>query len=213
MPRMDALELEEIVERGLARLSLTIAEDAKNRIARLSEGLPHYTHLLSRDAGQAAIADDRDEIRAVDIDRAVGLAVRKAQHSIRSDYETATRSPRSDHLFEEVLLACALAKKGPLGYFTAGAVRDPMSRILGQPVAISKFQRHLNEFSGAGRATVLEKSGQPRRWFYRFANPLLQPFVILNGLDQERVDEVLVAEMQRANFAKPVTPTDSERLF
>ena len=75
-----------------------------------------------------------------------------------------------------------------------------MGRIIGQPVEISKFQRHLNEFSSDARGRILEKTGQPRRWFYRFRNPLLQPFVILNGLASEKVDEALVAEMQQANI-------------
>ncbi|MDQ3275235.1 MAG: AAA family ATPase [Actinomycetota bacterium] len=209
MPRMSATELEEIVGKGLAELGLRIAGEAQRRIARLSEGLPHYTHLLSLHGAQAAIADDRDEIRTADVDRAINLAVQKAQHSIRTAYEQATRSPRSDNLFEEVLLACALAQKGPLGHFTAGAVRGPMSRITGRPVEISKFNRHLNEFSAAGRASVLDKTGRQRRWFYRFRNPLLQPFVILTGLARRTVDEDLVAELQERTES-PTAPESSE---
>jgi energy-coupling factor transporter ATP-binding protein EcfA2 len=197
MPRMSVSELEEIVDKGLSELDMAIASDARRRIARLSEGLPHYTHLLSLHSAQRAIADDRNEIQPIDVDRAIRLAVQKAQHSIRTAYEQATRSPRRDVLFEEALLACALAEKGPLGHFTAGAVREPMSRIMGRPVEISKFNRHLNEFAGATRARVLEKTGQQRRWFYRFRNPLLQPFVILTGLAAGKVDEQLVGEMQQ----------------
>lgn len=212
MPRMSTAELEEIVEKGLPEVDLTIASEAQSRIARLSEGLPHYTHLLSLHAAQRALADDRDEVRAIDVDRAIDLAVQKAQHSIRRAYEQATRSPRSDNLFEEVLLACALARKGPLGHFTAGAVRDPMSAIMGRPVEISKFNRHLNEFASPGRASVLDKTGQQRRWFYRFRNPLLQPFVILSGLAREKVDEKVVAAMQQ-QAASTVAPETSGPRF
>lgn len=211
MPRMSASELEEIVDKGLAQVSMTITPGAKQRIGRLSEGLPHYTHSLCLHAAQRALADDRDEIEAIDVDRAIRLAVQKAQHSIRTAYETATRSPRSSHLFDEALLACALAQKGPLGHFTAGAVRTPMSRILDRPVEISKFNRHLTEFSGATRGRVLEKTGEPRRWFYRFTNPLLQPFVILNGLANGNVTEELVAELQ--DSSSPVPPGAPDPLF
>lgn len=211
MPRMSIGELEEIVDKGLAKVALSIIRQAKRRIARLSEGLPHYTHLLSLHASQRAIADGRTEIREIDVDRAIGLAAQKAQQSIRTAFEKATRSPRNGTLFAEALLACALAPKGPLGHFTAGAVREPMASIVGSPVEISKFNRHLNAFSGDERGQVLERSGEPRRWFYRFRNPLLQPFVILNGLATGKVEERLVKDLQESTATVP--STDPDQLF
>jgi hypothetical protein len=109
------------------------------------------------------------------------------------------------------MLACALAPKGPLGHFTAGAVREPMSRILGEEVDISKFNRHLNAFAGEKRGRALEKSGEERSWYYRFADPLLQPFVILNGLARKEIDEKLVAEMQ--TLGEKLVPTGPGKLF
>jgi hypothetical protein len=175
LPRMSAPELEEIIDKSLSEVQLEVKPDARRRIARLSEGLPFYTHSLALYAGQQAVGDDRDTIEDVDVTRAVELVVSKTQHSIRTAYEKATRTTRKDTLFEQALLACALAPKGPLGHFTAGVVREPMSRILGTQVEISKFNRHLNAFAGEKRGRVLEKTGEQRGWFYRFADPLLQP--------------------------------------
>jgi Cdc6-like AAA superfamily ATPase len=196
MPRMSVDELKEIVDKGTKQLSLKVEPEAKLRIARLSEGLPHYTHLLSLHAAQQAIADDRITIKSSDVERAVGDAVQKAQHSIKSAYIRATQSPRSDNLFEEALLACALAKKGELGHFTAKSVCEPMTRIMGRPMEIASFARHLNEFAGDARGAVLQKTGKPRGWFYRFANPLLQPFVILSGLAHNKINEQTLRELQ-----------------
>lgn len=211
LPRMSVEELGEIIDKGLRELGMTITADAHGRIARLSEGLPYYTHSLCLHAGQRAIGDDRDEIQDIDVSRAIELTVQKTQHSIHIAYETATRSPRSDTLFSQALLACALAPKGPLGHFTAGAVREPMARIMRGSVEISKFNRHLNAFSEPGRGCVLEKTGEPRSWFYRFTDPLLQPFVILRGLADGTVDEALVAEMQHATTE--TNPSAPGRLF
>jgi hypothetical protein len=136
MPRMSVPELEEIIERGCNELELSVEPDARRRIAYLSEGLPYYTHLLSLHAAQHAIMDDRDKIYPGDVDVGIREGVGKAQASIRSAWQTATRSPRPESLFEEVLLACALAPKDALGYFTASAVRDPMSVIMGRPYGI-----------------------------------------------------------------------------
>jgi Cdc6-like AAA superfamily ATPase len=212
IPRMAISELQEIIEKGLNELDLSIAPAAKRRIALLSEGLPHYTHLLSLHASQRAIADDRTDVRDIDVDRAIDLAVQKAQHSIRTAYEKATRTTRNDTLFEEALLAAALAPKGPLGHFTAGAVRQPMSRVLGSNVEISKFNRHLNAFTEPERGAALEKTGEPRRWFFRFRDPVLQPFVILNGLARGTIDEQAVADLQQTK-ASGADDVVADRLF
>jgi Cdc6-like AAA superfamily ATPase len=211
LPRMSAAELEEIVDKGLSELLLEIKPEARRRIARLSEGLPFYTHSLALHAGQRAVSDDRDTIEDIDVSRAVELVVNKTQHSIQTAYEKAIRSPRKDTLFEQVMLACALAPKGPLGHFTAGAVREPMSQIMGEEVDISKFNRHMNAFAGEKRGRALEKSGEERGWFYRFRDPLLQPFVILKGLASGRIDEKLVGAMQ--SLGEDATATAPERLF
>jgi hypothetical protein len=209
---MSVSELQEILEKGFQELDLSASSGVKQRIARLSEGLPHYTHLLALHASQRAIADDRDEVQNVDVDRAVDLAVQKAQHSIQTAYDRATRTTRNDTLFEEALLAAALAPKGPLGHFTAGSVRKPMSRILGVNAEIAKFNRHLNAFTEETRGAVLEKTGEPRRWFYRFRDPLLQPYVVLKGVAQQQIEEDAVAELQEARDAGGETAPD-EPLF
>ena len=197
MPRMSNVELTGIVDKGLRRLRMTITDNAKTRIARLSEGLPHYTHLLSLHATQRAIMDDRSEVRDTDATTAIQTAVQKAQHTIRTAYQRATRSPRQDSLFERVLLACALAPKDELGYFTAGAVREPMTKIMGRHYEIPAFAKHLTDFTDEARGRVLQKTGRTRRSFYRFENPILQPFVILKGLSKGLITEELVPKAPR----------------
>ena len=182
MPRMPVDELAEIIDKGIEELGMAISASSRSRIARLSEGLPHYTHLLSLHACQRAISDDRAEVFDSDVDAAIKIAVDKAQHSIKSSYQRATRSVRRDNLFGQVLLACALAEKDELGFFTTGAVRGPMSKIMGKKYEISAFAKHLNKFTGDERGPVLVSSGEKRKQFYRFQNPMMQPYVILAGL-------------------------------
>ena len=59
-----------------------------------------------------------------------------------------------------------------------------MSRIMGKPYEIAAFSRHLADYCGAGRGPILEQTGVQRRYRFRFRNPLLQPFVIMEGLAQ-----------------------------
>jgi energy-coupling factor transporter ATP-binding protein EcfA2 len=196
MPRMSRSELASAVDKGLQRLNMRIADTAKVRITELSEGLPSVTHLLAQHAALTAAQNDRLEISDSDVEKATKLAVNKAQHSILDDYARATRSPRQDNLFEEVLLACALATKNELGWFTPVSVCAPIAKILGRSLKVGQFVRHLNEFVSADHAKILEKDGAPRKFVYRFTSPLMQAFVILRGLADGRIDEASLRRLR-----------------
>ena len=79
MPRMSLEELMEAIDKGAAELGMAITNVARARIARLSEGLPYYTHILCLHAFQRAVTDERREVWAGDIQSAVELSVQKAQ--------------------------------------------------------------------------------------------------------------------------------------
>jgi Cdc6-like AAA superfamily ATPase len=75
MPRMLETESMEIVEKGLAKLKMGITQDALKKIARLSQGLPHYTHLLGLYAATCAITNDSNEITNMHVLSAIREAV------------------------------------------------------------------------------------------------------------------------------------------
>src|SRR5487761_583169 len=180
MPRMSQSELVSIIDTGLKAIGMSIAPSARQRIGRLAEGLPHYVHLLALEASRRAVADDRDEVTNDDVASAIEIAAQR--HSLLREYQTAIQSSRRDNLFSRVLVSCALAEKNRLGYFTAGAVREPMSRIMGRPYDIPAFAPHLKSFTEIDRGCVLKREGLERRYTYRFRNPLLQPFAVLTAL-------------------------------
>lgn len=181
MQRMSMPELYEIIDKGLAELEMSIDPTARDRIATLSRGLPHYTHLLARHSARAALDSGELKIGADDVESAIREALDQAQQSILTSYHKATTSQQPDALYSRVLLACALAKTDEMGYFAAADVREPMSRIMGRAYDIPNYARHLNEFCSDSRGPVLEKQGEPRRYRYRFRTPLMQPYVVLHG--------------------------------
>jgi Cdc6-like AAA superfamily ATPase len=188
LPRMSMPELIEIIDKGLARVSMTIAENVKYLIVGMSQGLPHYTHLLTLGAAQHANNVDRTHITPEDIKSAIASSVANAQQTLITDYHKAVSSPR-ENMFTEVLLACALAKTDGLGYFSASDVKPPLAAIKNRTYDVSAFSRHLNDFCEPERGAVLEKFGQPRRYRFRFANPLMEPFVIMKGFSDKMVNE------------------------
>ena len=78
-------------------------------------------------------------------------------------------------------MACALAKTDELGFFAAQDVRDPMKMITGKRYEIPSYAQHLNDFCDAKRGPILEKTGAKRRFRFRFVNPLMQPYVVMQG--------------------------------
>lgn len=189
MPRMSDAELLEIVQRGFGEVGYTITAPAQNRIVQLSQGLPHYTHLVALHSGRAAAKNDRNAIDMLDVAEGIQTAVANTQESIRSLHHRAVMSPRRDNLYREVVLACALARTDSLGYFQASDVRDPLSIIVGRRFEIPAFSRHLSELCETQRGQMLTKIGSSRRFRYRFRNPLVQPFTIMDGLASGNLDD------------------------
>ncbi len=201
MPRMSTSELVEIATKGIAAGRMTIADAALARIAALSQGLPHYTHLLTQLAAQAALGKRRAHVGVRDVDAAVTRAMERAQQSIVESYREAVTGT-SGSIYPQVVLACALAEEDEFGFFASSAVREPLSRILQKPSRTSTFARHLEELSSESRGAILQKSGSAGTARYRFVNPLLQPYIAMRGIAQGLV---------RASDLQPADRRDRDR--
>jgi Cdc6-like AAA superfamily ATPase len=189
MPRMLNRELEEIVTTRLQRAGMSCDQEVPIIIAKLSQGFPHYTHLLGLYSARAALNRDSIDLNKDDVFNAIAEAVDQAQASIRSTYQAAVRSSRKGALYEQVLLACALAEPDDLGFFAAADVREPLSSIMKKPFDIPRFVQHLSRFCEDDRKNILEKKGSPRMHRYRFSNPLVRPYVSLKGHQRGWVPE------------------------
>jgi Cdc6-like AAA superfamily ATPase len=182
MPRMSDTEISEIIEKRIARLGMRIDERICSQIIKYSQGLPHYAHLMGLYASQEAAYRRTKHITRVHFEQAINNCIAKAQQSIRDAYYKATTSPRPDNLFKEVLLACSLANPDELGFFAATDVVWPMSQIMESHYDIPSFARHLKEFCDEGRGNILERRGVTRKFRYRFRDPLMKPYITLQGV-------------------------------
>ena len=182
MPRMSEKELEEIISERLARIGFTIEKTVMVRTRRLSQGLPGYMHLLGQLMLKNAIQRRSTRLETADFDTALSQALEKADYSAKQAYHMATKSPRKDNRYKEVLLACAMAKADEFGQFYAGDIREPYSRIRGRKMEITNFSTNLSNLCAPERGPALIKSGERKRYQYRFANPLVQPLTIMQGI-------------------------------
>lgn len=187
MPRMTNDEIGAIISTGLDLLELQIDEPARSLIVTLSQGLPHYAHLLGFHASEMALSSGQKTITIEIVENAIAVAIDGAQQSIKTAWHTATSSPRKDNLFAEVLMACALAKTDDLGYFAAQDVRDPLRSILGRQIDIANYAQHLADFCGEKKGPVLQRTGESRKFRFRFVNPLFQPYVVMKGFASNKI--------------------------
>ena len=119
MPRMILNELEEIIDKRLDQLGITVDADVRMKILLLSRGLPMYVHSLGKMAALNAVSDLRLHITERDMDSALEDMIGSSQQSLRSKYEKAVYSNQPGNFFREVLLACALSKCDDNGFFYA----------------------------------------------------------------------------------------------
>jgi Cdc6-like AAA superfamily ATPase len=182
MQRMSPGELEDIINDRLPKLGLTMDTKVLASIVKLSQGLPGYVHLIAQLAVKAALMERSLFVEERHLRTALDTALEKADYGTRQEYYQAIESPAKDHRYKEALLACALAETNELGLFYAGAVREPYSKIRGRQMDIAHYATHLSEFCSDERGPALLKTGKPKRYQYRFANPMLQPLVVMMGV-------------------------------
>ncbi len=204
LPRMPFEELAEIVRKGVTSVGMEVSEEAAFRICTVSLGLPHYVHSLGLASGRCAIDNKRLLIQGEDVDSAISALVNESQQTVLREFDLATASPRRDNFYFQVLLACALAPTDDLGSFRAADIRLPFSRIMRREMKIPTFARHLHGLSNDSRGAVLQRLGEPHRYRFRFSDPLLQPYVLMRGLQSN-----LLTLEEAASFASSQSESKS----
>jgi energy-coupling factor transporter ATP-binding protein EcfA2 len=195
MPRMEMNERKEVLARIVPKLGMKMHADAEWKIADLSRGLPSYIHSLGLYSVQSAIVRKSLNILDSDVDAAISRVLERSQETVREVYAAAIHSNRGDSLYREVLLACALADTNERGLFTPQAVCQPLTAVLKRDrlVEIAAFQQHLKKFVTEERRKVLTRKGRDRAFQFRFSDPMMQPFVIMKGIEQRLVDRTAIS--------------------
>lgn len=187
MPRMSYEELREIIVDRIPRLGFGIEKNVEKAIIKMSQGMPGYIHLLGQLVLKAAIVDKSKEISKEHFNASLSQVLDKADYETKNCYHKAISSANKDNKYKEVLLACSLAKSNELGYFYAGDIKDPYSKIRGKSMEIGNFATNLNNLCLQERGPALVKSGPKKRFQYRFANPLLQPLTVMIGVNENMI--------------------------
>jgi Cdc6-like AAA superfamily ATPase len=188
LKRMSEYELKEIIQKRASRTVMSFTGDAIWTIVVLSRGLPYFTQTLSKHAALHAITDRRIEVSNDDVELSMQSFIDDSEQIFKIRYRDATRS-NQDNFFQQSLLACALAKTDDEGYFTANDVVEPYSKIIKEKRRIAHFEKHLRRFSSDEGGNILIKRGGERQQTFRFSDPMMQPYVIIRGIQSKMIDE------------------------
>ena len=184
LARMSEHELKEIIQKRVSRTVMTFSGDAIWTIITLSRGLPYFTQTLSKHAAIQAIDDQRLSLTYDDVENSMTRFIQDSETMFRDAYREATRSNQENY-FRQSLLACALAKTDEDGFFTASDLVEPYSAIMNDVKKIAHFEKHLRRFSTNDGGNIIIKRGGDRQQRFRFADPMMQPFVIIKGIESK----------------------------
>lgn len=209
MPRMSNEEIKSLILKRYTRCGLTTDPDMIWKVCFLSRGLPYYAHLLAMHAARYAVGERRTSVTHQDVDRALEDAISELDQTIKEKYVMAVRSQRAeDTLYAPVLLACAFAATDELGRFQQTAVAEPLNKFIpGKNYQASTYAMHMNAFCEDARGRVLQRFGTPRNYRYRFSDPMMQPYVILRGINEGKItDETaeIFTTRSQGSFSFPV---------
>src|SRR5215469_10397850 len=159
-------------------------------ISSIPKGFPQYAHMLAQEGARQALMKRRWEITARHVIDGLEVGMTKVEHSLASAYDEATYSAQASR-FKQVLFACVLASTDEFGYFSPADVKVPYSALVGQDVGYERFNPHLIKLSQE-RGRILTQVGPARRHRYRFTEPLMEPYVLLRGIESEAIGPELL---------------------
>jgi hypothetical protein len=112
--------------------------------------------------------------------------------SFGGDYQRATESLRENNIFREVILACALTPSDSSGVFKPSEVNKAINLIYpGNSHHQTRVRQYLVQFISERRGKILIRSGTKADYRYRFADPLMQPFIVMRAIKDTMIDQSL----------------------
>ena len=189
MPRMSPQEVADIITNGLAFIGREIEDDALAYIQDLVQGMPAAAHRIGLQSAYVLIDEEAPVCTREHVSKALRDVIESQMPaSLRQAWVTATDSPRKNALFDRVLVACALAPRNELGWFFPADILEPFRAVTNPTYNVSTYSPHLHSLADE-RGNVLEKIGRPRKFQFRFKDPLFQSFVIMHALSVGLLDE------------------------
>jgi hypothetical protein len=169
----------EIIDNAADALGISIDQTSRYRIAMISDGFPHFVHLLCEKLFWAVFNEENGMTVTPSLfERALQQAVQSMQPELRKSYERATRKYTND--YESILWAVA---DGDELQRPSRDIWESYKRIMSdlgkEPLIRSKFQDRLNKLKSEPYARILHAS---RAGWYEYREKIVRGFARLRAM-------------------------------
>jgi len=174
----------EIIENSLKALNVRLLEEHRFRIAAISDGFPHYVHLICEklywelfDDPTPVVTGTREHYLA-----AIRAATNGIQQQLRKSYDKATMKDTDENHF--ILWAAADHPnliRHRVGIYAS--YRRVMEALHEEPLPETDFNRQLANLKSPSCGRIL-KGPKSRRGFYQFSENIVRGYVRLRAEDE-----------------------------
>lgn len=172
---------EEIITRSAEALGIEVDDHSKFRITAISDGFPHYVHLVCLKL-YWEMFNDPSQLETSTPDRyaqAINEAVRGIEPHLRRSYDKATMKDRDE--YQEILWAVAdhsdLTRNTKDIYRSYERIMDVRNK---EPMSWRRFIAKLNVLKNENYGSVLKSE---RRSWYGFSENIVRGYVRLRAED------------------------------
>ena len=183
LPKLHHNYLWDIVSHTASKANLTINRELLIRIGQISDGFPHYVHLIGESMFWSAFDDDEpvNSLLPRHYKHGIEGAIGRAEPTLRLQYERATMKTRNTEDYEEALwsLADTTSERRQLTEIYESSYKRIMSsRPKRQLLARDKFNQRMLALRGDGHGSVV--IGYGSGWF-GFRENIIRGYVRLRA--------------------------------
>jgi hypothetical protein len=187
LKRMSDQELLKILEHGFHVLGLYCDSDRMNRLVGLSDGFPHFTHLMGlmicEQVAERLVSHDDQPMAVVSDDYrlAISEAVSGSRESLRKSFEDAIATvKRKSDIYQWILEAMAFDCHQEV---QINQIVHNINEINGSSLKQQNINYHLGEMVKDGPRNVLTRV---RPGVYKFRDPMMRAYVRMH-LEEKRL--------------------------
>lgn len=173
LSKMSRRELVDIIKSGSERVGLNFTRDAKLRIATLSSGYPHFTHLIALKAVELAIVNEIKEIDIEEVNTAIERSISDCENSLRQSYEETVKSSSTMAVYRKVLYAIAICYDE---FIRSKDIKYVFNLIFNEDITQQRLNQYLTKLVSNSNDKILRRL---TKGVYRFTDPRMSSYIRL----------------------------------
>jgi len=183
LERMKDNEIKEIIVVGMKKLSLEVSEQVVKIIVNISNGYPHFAHLMGLKCAEEAIVHSINKITKKEFVTSIDKAVSDAEGTMQRLYDDATQnsSAKKSKNIQFILKVCSTSNHEAFNLSDISI----MLKKNGIELSNATISDYIRKFTGNNGDTILRRVKQG---VYRFNDPRMQSYIKMreNVLERDR---------------------------